>query len=163
MRHFVNFSSFPYFLFCFWTVCLILMHQAPNAPKNIQKYICDVKFPVLSNAAGRIGLNIEEKPENWKNLYFWKSHNAKTPFSNLLKLCREVENYMYFWTVNSPERYRGLENCDRRFSSIFRNSPSLFGRFLRFPSLSLHGNPILSSEFVSSSNFTLILVVSIFF
>ena len=35
--------------------------------KNIQKYISDVKFPALSNAAGRIGLNIEEKPENWEN------------------------------------------------------------------------------------------------
>ena len=36
--------------------------------KNIQKYISDVNIPILSNTASRIGLNIEEKPENRKNL-----------------------------------------------------------------------------------------------
>ena len=51
----------------------------------------------LSNAAGKIGLNIKEKPENWKKtLYFLNIHNAKTQFLNSLKLGREVGNHAYF-------------------------------------------------------------------
>ena len=47
------------------------VYQAQNAPKNIEKYISDEKLPTLSNVTGRIGLNIEEKLENWKKpLYF---------------------------------------------------------------------------------------------
>ena len=39
--------------------------------KNIEKYFSDEKFLALSNAAGRIGLNIEEKPENIKNPFIF--------------------------------------------------------------------------------------------
>ena len=38
--------------------------------KNIQKYVFDIKFPALSNAAGMMGLNIEEKLENGKDPLF---------------------------------------------------------------------------------------------
>ena len=52
--------------------------------KNIQKYIFDEKFSALSNAAGRISLNIEEKSENRKNpsisLYFQKFLKQKHHF-----------------------------------------------------------------------------------
>ena len=45
----VNFSSFPYFSLCFWLVCLSTKSQMLE--KNIQKYICDTKFPFISKAA----------------------------------------------------------------------------------------------------------------
>ena len=40
--------------------------------KNIKKYIFDVKLAVLSNATGRIGLNIKDRPENRKNPQLFK-------------------------------------------------------------------------------------------
>ena len=63
----MRYSIAEFFTF-FCLICIFLMHQAPNVPKkNIKKYISDVKFPVLSNATGRIGLNIEDRPENRKS------------------------------------------------------------------------------------------------
>ena len=52
--------------------------------KKIQKYVIEVKFPALSNSVGRIGLNIEAKPENRKNpfisLHFEKFLRQKYHF-----------------------------------------------------------------------------------
>ena len=55
----------------------LLIFDAPRpkcSQKNIQKYIFEIKFPALSNAPDKIGLNIEETPDNRKNasifLYF---------------------------------------------------------------------------------------------
>ena len=43
--------------------CLFFTRKVEFDKKNTQKYIVDVKFPTESNPAGRIGLNIEERPE----------------------------------------------------------------------------------------------------
>ena len=52
---FVNFPNFPFFLLRFWTACLILMHQDPNAPKQYSKIYFRCK----------ISRSIEYRRQNW--------------------------------------------------------------------------------------------------
>ena len=73
-KFFTFFVSFAYF-YC---------TKPKMFQKNIQKYVFGVKFPALSNAAGRIALNIEKSRKIEKKLYFplfLKIPKAKTPFS----------------------------------------------------------------------------------
>ena len=43
--------------------CLLFTQNVEFDKKNSQKYIYDVKFPITSNPACRIGLSIEENPK----------------------------------------------------------------------------------------------------
>ena len=119
----VNFSSFCYFSLSFRLVSLILMYQAQNAPKNIQKNYFRRKIPRSIECCRQHWPNIKEKPESRKNLSIFekfitqkKTFFPRIPaeckfflpwlviyYENLLKLGREVENYVYFWMKNFPK------------------------------------------------------------
>ena len=43
--------------------CLFFTQNIEFDEKNTEKYIYDVKFPVILNSAFRIGLNIDVKPK----------------------------------------------------------------------------------------------------
>ena len=92
--------TFQVFLFFALFLASLFNFDAPSSKcskKVFKNSFCDVKCSVPSNAARRIVLNIEEKPENRKNLsIFGKNLQLKNTIVNLPKLGKEVGNYVYF-------------------------------------------------------------------
>ena len=65
--------------------------------KNIKKYIFDVKFPVISNATGRIGLNIEDRPENGKTPQLLKNSKVNFQLAQTFKFLLIWKCYFPFY------------------------------------------------------------------
>ena len=82
------FEVFTVFRLVFDSFVYFWCNKPQELQKNIQKYVCKISRSIefrwqnctkLRRKAGK-----SEKP-----LYFWKIHNAKIPFLNLLKLGRD--------------------------------------------------------------------------
>ena len=85
------------------------MHQAPNSPKNIQKYIFDVKFPALSNATGRICLNSEESRKIGKNPLLLKNSCRKKAIFKLAQILQRARKLHVLLNEKISRKVLGVE------------------------------------------------------